>query len=345
VERMPQYEKLFYREKDWTGADGVYSVPISDELTLWIFGDTWIGDIIEGKHKNATMVNNSIGLQQGIDPSTASVKFFWVTSDEGKPAAFVTPADGVGWFWISHGVMTDEKLYLFLMQIIKTDEKSVLGFKQVGTWLGEIDNPREHPDMWRVKQYKVPFGRYSDSGNLFFGSAVMKDGDFVYIYGASEDWKKGMSGRSMIVARVPADKLAEFYKWRFFSKGNWQGDVNDISSLFDGIATEYSVSYQPELAQYVVIYTENSMSPNILMRLSPTPLGPWSQAYKIYQCPESDWHKTYFCYAAKGHPEISKQDELIVTYVCNSTDFWQMARDARIYCPRFLRIKFHIQAK
>ena len=343
VELMPQYNALFYNEKGWTGADGVYSVPISDKLILWMFSDTWIGDIIDGMHKNATIVNNSIGLQQGKDLSTASVRFFWGTSNEGKPAAFIRPADGVGWFWIFHGVAANEKLYLFLMQIIKTDEKSVFGFKQIGTWLGEVDNPLQEPGKWRIKQYKVPWGRYSDKGNLFFGSAAMKDEDFVYIYGCSEDWQKGMSGRSMIVARVPADKMAEFNKWRFFDNGNWQPDINDISGLFDGIATEYSVSYQPKLAQYVVIYTENGMSENILMRLSPTPVGPWSQAYKVYQCPESKWHKTYFCYAAKGHQEISKQDELIVTYVCNSTDFWQMVRDSRIYWPRCLRIKFYPQ--
>jgi len=345
VERMPQYEKLFYREKGWTGADGAYSVPISNELTLWIFGDTWIGDIIDGKHKNAMMVNNSIGLQRGTNPSTASVKFFWGTNDEGKPAAFIRPDDCVGWFWISHGVMTDEKLYLFLMQIIRTDEKSVFGFKHIGTWLGEVENPLQEPGKWQIKQYKVPFGRYSDNGNLFFGSAVMRGGDFVYIYGASEDWKKGMSGRSMIVARARPEEMTEFDKWRFFDNGNWLPDLNDISGLFEGIATEYSVSYQPEIAQYVVIYTENGMSENIMMRLSPTPAGLWSQAYKIYRCPEPKWHKTYFCYAAKAHPEISKQDELIVTYVCNSTDFWQMASDARIYWPRFLKLKFDIQKK
>ena len=59
-------------------------VPISDKLTLWIFGDTWIGDIIDGMHKNATIVNNSIGLQQGKDPSTASVR----SSGMGASVAF-----------------------------------------------------------------------------------------------------------------------------------------------------------------------------------------------------------------------------------------------------------------
>jgi hypothetical protein len=80
-----------------------------------------------------------------------------------------------------------------------------------------------------------------------------------------------------------------------------------------------------------------------MMRVSDTPIGPWSEPYKVYECPEAGWHKTYFCYAAKGHQEISSPDEMIITYVCNSTDFWQMVRDSRIYWPRFLRIKFDIK--
>jgi len=345
IEPVPEYNSLFYNEKGWTGADAAYTVALADNVTLWLYGDTWIGDIIDGKHKNATMVNNSIGLQRGKDPSTASVKFFWGTSDEGKPAAFIRPADGVGWFWIFHGVAANEKLYLFLMQMVKGGGEGVFNFKQVGTWLAEIENPQDDPLKWKVRQHKIPWGRFSDNGNLFFGSAVMRGGDFVYIYGGSEDWKKGMNGRSMIIARVQPNRMTEFDKWRFFSDGNWASDINDTFKLFNGIGTEYSVCWQPEIKQYVVIYTENGMSRNILMRLSPTPVGPWSDAYKICGCPEYDWHKTYFCYAAKGHPGISGKDELIVTYVCNSTDFWQMASDARIYWPRFLRIKFGIHKK
>ena len=33
-------------------------------------------------------------------------------------------------------------------------------------------------------------------------------------------------------------------------------------------------------------------------------------------------------------------DELIITYVANSTDFYKMAADARLYRPRFIRVRF-----
>ena len=78
----------------------------------------------------------------------------------------------------------------------------------------------------------------SKNGNMFFGSALIKDGGYVYIYGASEDWSKGMSGRSMIVARVRPDKITDFEQWRFFCDGAWGADLADISGLFQGTATE-----------------------------------------------------------------------------------------------------------
>jgi len=336
VEPMPQYDALFTQEKGWTGADGAYSVALSDTVTLWLYMDTWIGSIVNRQHIDATMINNTIALQTGTDPLTASVAFFWQTTKDGKPAAFITPDDGIGEFWMSHGTVAEGKLYLFLTQIVE-------GGQYIGTWLGEVDNPQDEPLNWRIKQYKVPFGRYSKNGNLYFGVAVMRDMDSIYIYGCDEDWKKGMGGRSMIAARVPPDKIADFERWRFWNGTGWVKDFNQASGLFDGTGAEGSVSFQPATKKYVAVYTDEGMSANIMMRISDTPIGPWSEPYEVYKCPEYKWHKTYFCYAGKGHPELSRPDELIVTYACNSTDFGQMARDARIYRPRFLKIKFDVE--
>jgi hypothetical protein len=94
-------------------------------------------------------------------------------------------------------------------------------------WLGQVNNPQDDQFKWRVKQYQVPFSRYSKNGNLYFGSAVMKDGDFVYIYGCSEDWKKGMDERRMIVARIHPDKIADFEEWRFWNGADRVADVNN----------------------------------------------------------------------------------------------------------------------
>jgi len=344
IQTVPEYDTAFERTDGWTGADGAYSVALAKDITLWLFSDTWVGPVVDGRHKGATMVNNSVAIQRGPRPTKDNVKFYWGKGENAKPEALIKPADGVGWFWIFDGVVADGKLYLFLTQIVKAGRKGVFNFKQTATWLGEIDNPMDEPTNWRIKQHKIPFGRYSEQGNTFVGSAAMGRDKLIYLYGVKEDWSKGFGGRSMILTAVRIEEtMTDFAAWRFLSRGEWVHDISAATGFLDGIAAEYSVSFQPGIRKFVMIYTENGMSKNILMRTSPMPVGPWSPPQKIYECPEDDWHDTYFCYAAKGHPEISAEDELIVTYVCNSMDFRQMAKDARIYRPRFLRIKFDVR--
>src|SRR5271155_4280346 len=94
VMTLPDYNQFIYHEKGWTGADGSYSVALSDTVTLWLYGDTWIGDIVNNTHTNATIINNSIAIQQRKNPKTAAIHFYWQTTHDGKPVSFLTPQDG-----------------------------------------------------------------------------------------------------------------------------------------------------------------------------------------------------------------------------------------------------------
>ena len=112
VEVLPEYEALFQNEKGWTGADGAYSIMLSNETILWLFGDTWIGQIKGGQHINATIVNNSIALQQGRHAVNASVEFYYGQTLNDEPAAFFRPRQDQSWFWIYHGARTSKGLFL-----------------------------------------------------------------------------------------------------------------------------------------------------------------------------------------------------------------------------------------
>lgn len=341
VEESTHYNILFSKESGWTGADGAYSVSLSDNKILWLYGDTWIGEIRENKHVNSSLINNSVAIQDGKNPIDASVVFFFGKTPEGKPDAFIKPTDRNGWFWIYDGLMTEKGLYLFLIQIDRTGDKSAPGFKIIGTWLGHVLNPNQLPDKWKIKQYRIPWEKHTASGDIIFGSSVLIHKGFVYIYGTSEDIKDGVHHKFMILAKVPTDSLAEFNTWRFFSDGNWVGNFLSASRICSDMANEYSVSYLPVFNKYIAVYTENSVSENIVIREAPEPYGPWSDPVSIYKCPEVRWDADIFCYAAKAHPDLtSAPDELIITYVANSNDFWKMASDARLYRPRFLTVKF-----
>ncbi len=86
------------------------------------------------------------------------------------------------------------------------------------------------------------------------------------------------------------------------------------------------------------MYTEEGLSQRILGRTADHPWGQWSAPAVLYECPEMACDKKLFCYGAKAHPALSSGQELIVSYIVNSFDFWQVAREADVYWPRFVRV-------
>ena len=341
VDVLPDYNALFERQDGWTGADGAYTVKLSDDRILWLFGDTWYGEIREGRHTNATIIKNSIAIQHGIIPPNASVGFYSGRTSGGKPLAFIQPSDGRGWIWFYHGIEVNKELYLCLIQAERTENRNSFGFKIIGTRLGRVANPGESPSDWRISQRRIPWERLSPGGDTIFGSALLRKNKFIYIFGTTEEIVGEIRHKYMILARAPEAKLEQFDQWQFFSAGRWSKDFGELSRLAGDLANEYSVSYLAALGEYVAVYTAKGVSKNIVGRFAPNPWGPWSEPEVLYECPEASWGADVFCYAAKGHPELSlAPDEIIVTYVASSLDFEKIASDARLYRPRFLRVRF-----
>ncbi|HBW22042.1 MAG: hypothetical protein A2X28_09480 [Elusimicrobia bacterium GWA2_56_46] len=341
VETVPEYDSLFNRENGWIGSDIASSIPINGNRTLWLFGDTWIGKIRAGKRVDATIVNNTIAIQKGNVPAKAELEFYYPVN-KGKPSSFLTPSGDKGFFWLSHGgILTRKGLFLFMSRVIKLPgDDSVFGFKSMGLTMARIQNPEDSPSRWRITQRVVPWVKFSPDGTeIVFGQPLLKVGGMIYVYGLETNAKE--HNRYLLLARVQEDRLEDFDAWRFYSDGKWQTDFMKASRLADHFGAEFSVSYQPALHNYVAIYTENGLSKNIMSRFAAAPEGPWSKPRIVYKCPEMDWNSHYFCYAAKGHPELSlHKDELLVSYVCNADDFWKMAADTRIYRPKFIKVKF-----
>lgn len=330
----PELDQLFQRTNGWIGADGDFAVALTNDLTLWLFSDTFVGEVHDGHRLHATMINNSAAWQRG----NAVTKFFFSQTAGGKPAALITPADGKGWFWLFDGVMARGKLFLFLAQVERTDDKSVFGFRHVGSWLGEVANPLAPPTQWRVVQSKIPFAQSDAGERLSLGAAAFATNGFIYVFGVRE---KNPPAKTMVLARAPEASPADFASWQFRTRDGWSAHAAEAADLGDGAASEYSVSWLPALRRFVWICSENGLSPNILARTAPEPWGPWSAPAVVYRCPEAAGDKRIFCYAAKAHPMLaSSPDELIVTYAANSFEFAQAVNDARLYWPRFVRLQW-----
>ena len=337
VETLPQYETLFRRASGWIGGDGAYSAPLESDRIIWLFGDTLVGKVEDGKRVQVRLISNSLAVQTSRDPGTASVDFVYRTLPDDRPAAFVAPEDGRGWFWPYHAVRTPDGLFLFLLQLERRDPPSEFGFRLTANWLGHVGNLDEAPDRWIISQSRIPWG----NERRLFGSYVMTRGAYCYIYGVVEEGDAGSARKHMILARAPIANLGDFKTWRFFRDGEWIPEVDRAGRICEDVAGEFSVSFQPGLNRYILVYSEGGLSEGIVVRLSSTPYGPWTSPNRVYRCPEAQGDPRLFCYAAKGHPEISMlPEELMITYMVNSWDFDLIRSDASLYRPRFLRIRF-----
>jgi hypothetical protein len=320
AEPAPELDALFQRTNGWIGADGDYSIPLNSRVTLWLFGDTVIGQVRDGKRVNATMVNNSIALL----PVGGSPSFFYRTNSQGAPASVFQPVDLTNsFFWPWDGVRTERGLYVFLMQVRHTADKSVWGFDVFATALAFVPNPDAPPQDWKITLRTVPFKS--------FGWAVLREAGYIYIYG--KDRKRGGS----FVARAPEQALDDFGQWRFYEDGHWGENERDATLIFTEAPPEGSVRWLPELRRFVAVYSPDIFG-DIVMRTAESPAGPWRDRRVVCHCDEGKLSRAFYCYAGKMHPELSRPGELIVTYAVNSNDFSDLFNDARIYWPRFVRL-------
>jgi len=336
------YNQVFTRTSGWTGGDIAASVGLSGSRVLWLFGDSWIGPVVAGRHEDAVMIHNAIAIQRGTAPAAGNVTFYYKNKD-GRPVAFFSPPDATGKLWLTGGgIHTVDGLFLVAAQVVsKPDDTSVFGFETVANWLIHIKNPQQAPEDWHWRMSKIPFfRRFADGGDISFGAPQFIHNGYFYIYGSA--LRRETANRYMVLARAPADRLTDFAGWEFFHQGRWLKNCKQPTYLCDHFGAEYSVSYQPLLKKYVAVYSKDGLSAEIHLRTAGKPEGPWSNPVLIYTAPEETWSDDYFCYAAKAHPELSAGDnDLLISYVCNAYDFFKMAADAEIYKPKFIRVSFH----
>lgn len=324
----PDLDALFQRTNGWIGADADYSVSLDGRTTLWLFGDTLVGEVRDGKRRDAKMINNSIALQSiGSAP-----RYFYPTNRDGSPASVFAPADTNSFFWPWDGVRTARGLFLFLTQVRHTDDKSVWGFKLFSASLAFVSNPDSPPASWKIAVTKEPWADFSTTPATAYGWSAVQYQNYVYVYGTAA----GAAGAT--VARAPRESLDDFAQWRFFSHGQWQKDPRRATAIFSDKPPEGTVRWLPALGRFVVIYCPDVFG-DIVLREAPDPTGPWSERRVIYHCSDANRSKAYYCYAGKAHPELSGPGELIITYAVNSNNFFDLFNDPALYWPRFLRLK------
>ncbi|HWP55509.1 MAG TPA: DUF4185 domain-containing protein [Pyrinomonadaceae bacterium] len=333
AQSWPEADLLFRNDPSWLGADDAYSIDLGNGRVLWLFADTFIALRPGGTRHQSKMIRNSVAIQRGYDPSSASIKFYW-RATHGKPASFFGEQRDV-WYWPGDGIVVGGRLLIFLMKIHET--KTGLGFEAFGWAAVAVDNPHDEPLRWRVRWLDVP----ANGLNVIIGSAsLVRAGDFVYAFSAQEPVGK----HDVYLVRWPVDRAAEGdlrepFWWCGSDQWVKQTQLKQEPAIvFSEAQTEFTVHFDSTLKRYIQIQTVGFGAASVASRSSSEITGSWSGLEPFYRPPESD-RAGILVYAGKAHPELKGAD-LILTYVANHSNFGELVDDRSIYYPRFLKARF-----
>lgn len=334
--RREDLDVLFQRgEQGFSGADGDSSLLLDPHRSLWLFGDTLVGPRNHGALLG--MPRNAVGIL-ALKRKPQRFTFYWREKD-GELSDFFPSSRPGEWLWPGSACAVNERLYFFLHGFRTDNTKRIeaFRFRYAGFRVLCAENLQESPDRWILRPVAMP--RLAVS--VFWGIACFSAPDgYVYLWG----WARGNRRRGTVVARYPADQLGPggVTSWEYYCEGKpqpaWRREGRHLKPLFPDSSPEMSLSYLSRQKVFVAVYSRPRTS-RVGLRVARQLMGPWSPYQVIYDPPERRWHKRYFCYAPKAHPELSpKGDELPITYITNAYEVKHVFNDHRIYYPKFISV-------
>ena len=358
VQAADDWSALFLRKSGWFGADGIFAIPMdgvdsagaaTSQETVLLFSDTMIGEVLNDStvKPGFTMIHNSVAVLKGGEPKKENIEFFWDSKTDGTPLSlFVpsTPASKPGeYYWLGDGFVNPAKdyaTYIFGYRVHDVNSGS-FGFAEVGNTLIKIPKGSKPPFKDQV-QMDTPFflpndtDTYGSFGACIFANtkeagAPNPDG-FVYVYGV-----RGKA-KNVMVARVLPAQFENFSAWTFWDGSLWNSNINSVGNITDRVSNELSVTPLKD-GRYAMVFQVDGISNTVGLRLSNHPNGPFGPIIKLWDCQETSTSKNFMVYNAKTHSNLSRPNELLISYNVNSFDFFHdIYRYPNLYRPRFIRI-------
>ncbi|MEH1058324.1 fibronectin type III domain-containing protein [Micromonospora sp. CPCC 206171] len=304
----------------WTSGDSTVSIPLPDGRDAWLFSDSLIG-AVNADHtlpKSTPMVNNSIVLQDG---SSLTETLTGGTST--APTSLVKPVDGSNdKYWVGDGTVEGGVLRV-VYQRMKTTGTGPLDFALADSAVVTFDLPA-------LTVQSVADRRFGSK--VAWGSAVLEDGAYTYIYGAEDADQM----RFAHLARVPAGGLSG--AWQFWTGSAWSSDPASSARLLSGVGAGFGV--QKINGSYVLVTQESNLtfSADFVAYTASSPTGPFSGPVPLFTAPEPTDIGGSIVYDSRLHPELARTGKLLVSYNVNSLLPDAVYADVTNYRPRFVEV-------
>jgi len=157
------------------------------------------------------------------------------------------------------------------------------------------------------------------------------------------------TAQELVVARVSGVQRAadamDFSRWSYWDGRTWASAPEAATAILTPSASDGSVSRVPESvgSGWAVVHAGDPLDASVHVALGASPVGPFSERYvfRLSDCPISgfDAKAPPLAYAIKAHPELSSDDELLISLVlvqAKAENGPQLG--SGYYVPRFLRL-------
>lgn len=291
-QRSGKWNEAFHRSEGWWYSDGGSSAVLVDGKTVWLFGDTWL------RH-NPNLLFNSMAVQDtelGRAPQNGEIRFFArggrgelldVTKiGDAASRSWVEPASTDGeplhtWLWPSAALAADGKLIATYIEVSCRNgdypacRNSLANMDFAGHSVVVVENPTDDPTAWKVATTPLVDrrGRAPSAHRLHWGSALLLDAGWLYVFGAALSQKS--APEDVKLARVMPRDVARYDLWQFLTPAGWQmlptGPVpSELQSVARGGATELSVQrvVRNGQAQFVMVQVD-PFTQDVIVRTAP----------------------------------------------------------------------------
>lgn len=327
---------LPYTGGNVTGADGSISIDLKDGRSMFMWGDSFFGDVIEDVRQEpiAFMMGNVFTV---IDDNYNIKNYYKGTPQE--PRSYIEPSsDGnvAQWYWPGHGFVRDGILYLFMSQFHKEGE-------------GSFAFEYEQCDYFTLnsKTLEVLTKNNFPAANIngvHYGHAELDEGDYIYIYGTLSD-NKAMTA-DVHVARATLDNK-ELQNFEYWDGQGWNVDPAKTARL-EG--TNHPVAEQFNVVKlknkYVLVAQDRYTMPDIYSYASDSPTGPFTNEKLILTVNEPNYEvDQMMTYNTMVHPQYIKDDKVLMCYNVNTHDLEKVFTKASLYRPRFFWVPIELLVK
>ncbi|MFE5917594.1 DUF4185 domain-containing protein [Streptomyces sp. NPDC056468] len=337
------------RTDDWTGGDGTHSVRLPDGRVLWLFSDTYLGQVYSPpnpfgeshtwREATAPLVRNSaVVMRDGrlertlatpLFPDPAPNQWRWPV------AARVEPR--------SPG--SSERVLRVLLWVRAAGQPPWIFGVPTATEVATLTLPdlRVESVVKVLDQQLVP----DPSRRVLFGTTLVEEDGWTYVFGGDDGQAASRPASHAYVARVPEGKLAEPGAWRYWNGSEWAGSgARPRAVLGDGQRTGVGSAFSvARVRGTYVLFTMAAGTKGLTTVTSYwacSPAGPWHGPTKDFS-PALPQGGQVAAYNPQMHPELSDDGRLVLSYDVNWLETGgaaaQLSRNVSLYRPRFVTLR------